>query len=133
MGTWGLSPWVKRDGHEADHSPPTSPEIKKMWIYTSTPPLNLIKSINLIKTCSTLWRDEKYRTCISLAGKPEGKLRIYGRIILKCERMFNYWSCYTMALGLTKHLTEVSTRNLSGGKARPSHKADLTSVYKPII
>jgi hypothetical protein len=29
---------VKRQGREADHSPPTSAEIKNMWIYTSTPP-----------------------------------------------------------------------------------------------
>jgi hypothetical protein len=33
-----LSPGVKRLGREADHSPPTSAEVKKMWIYTSTPP-----------------------------------------------------------------------------------------------
>jgi hypothetical protein len=32
---------VKRPGREADHSPPTSAEVKKMWIYTSTPPLCL--------------------------------------------------------------------------------------------
>jgi hypothetical protein len=32
------SPGVKRPGREADHSPPTSAEVKKMWIYTSTPP-----------------------------------------------------------------------------------------------
>jgi hypothetical protein len=31
---WG----VKRPGREADHSPPASSEIKKMWIYTPTPP-----------------------------------------------------------------------------------------------
>jgi hypothetical protein len=28
-----LSPGVKREGREADHSPPTSAEVKKMWIY----------------------------------------------------------------------------------------------------
>jgi hypothetical protein len=33
-----LSTEVKRRGHEADHSPPTSAEVKKIWIYTSTPP-----------------------------------------------------------------------------------------------
>jgi hypothetical protein len=33
-----LSPGVKRQGREADHSPPTSAEVKKMWIYISTPP-----------------------------------------------------------------------------------------------
>jgi hypothetical protein len=29
-------PGVKRPGREADHSPPTSAEVKKTWIYTST-------------------------------------------------------------------------------------------------
>jgi hypothetical protein len=38
MGTGGSFPAVKRPGREADHSPPTSAEVKKMWIYTSTPP-----------------------------------------------------------------------------------------------
>jgi hypothetical protein len=33
-----LSPGVKRQGREADHSPPTSAEVKNTWIYTSTPP-----------------------------------------------------------------------------------------------
>jgi hypothetical protein len=33
-----LSPGVKRQGREADHSPPASAEVKKMWIYRSTPP-----------------------------------------------------------------------------------------------
>jgi hypothetical protein len=37
MGTGALSPVVKWPGHEADHSPPTSTEVKKMWVYTSTP------------------------------------------------------------------------------------------------
>jgi hypothetical protein len=32
------SPGVKRPEREANHSPPTSAEVKKMWIYTSTPP-----------------------------------------------------------------------------------------------
>jgi hypothetical protein len=29
---------VKQQGREADYSPPTSAEVKKMWIYSSTPP-----------------------------------------------------------------------------------------------
>jgi hypothetical protein len=33
-----LSPGVKRQGREADHSPPASAEFKKMWIYRSPPP-----------------------------------------------------------------------------------------------
>jgi hypothetical protein len=32
-----LSSGVERQGREADHSPPTSAEVKKMSIYTSTP------------------------------------------------------------------------------------------------
>jgi hypothetical protein len=34
-------PGVKRTGCEAEHSPPTSAEIIKMLIYTSTPPIRL--------------------------------------------------------------------------------------------
>jgi hypothetical protein len=37
-GTGGSFPRIKRQGREADHSPPTSAEVKKMWIYTSTSP-----------------------------------------------------------------------------------------------
>ncbi|PNF23996.1 hypothetical protein B7P43_G09283, partial [Cryptotermes secundus] len=33
-----LSSEVKRPGREADHSPPTSAEVKKIWIYISTSP-----------------------------------------------------------------------------------------------
>jgi hypothetical protein len=33
-----LSPVIKQPWREADHSPRTSAEIKKTWIYTSTPP-----------------------------------------------------------------------------------------------
>jgi hypothetical protein len=33
-----FSPGVEEPEHEADHSPLTSTEVKKMWIYTSTPP-----------------------------------------------------------------------------------------------
>jgi hypothetical protein len=33
-----LPPAVKRPGREADHSPPTSAEVKNTYIYTSTPP-----------------------------------------------------------------------------------------------
>jgi hypothetical protein len=36
-----LSPGVKRQGRETDHSPTTSAEVKKMWIYISTPPIRL--------------------------------------------------------------------------------------------
>jgi hypothetical protein len=44
MGTGGPFPGVKWPGREADHSPPTIAEIKKMWIYTSTPPYAFMAS-----------------------------------------------------------------------------------------
>jgi hypothetical protein len=33
-----LSPEVKWPGRKTDHSPPASVKVKKLWIYTSTPP-----------------------------------------------------------------------------------------------
>jgi hypothetical protein len=36
-----LSLGVKRPGREADHSPPSSAEVKNAWSYTSTPPIRL--------------------------------------------------------------------------------------------
>jgi hypothetical protein len=38
MSTGGSFPEVKRPGREGNHSPPTSAEVKKTWVYTSTPP-----------------------------------------------------------------------------------------------
>jgi hypothetical protein len=38
MGNGSAFPGVKRSGREDDNSPPTSAGVKKMWIYTSTPP-----------------------------------------------------------------------------------------------
>jgi hypothetical protein len=39
-----------------------------------------------------------------------------------------------MALGPTQPLTEMSTRNLPGGKGRPARKADnLTAICEPIV
>jgi hypothetical protein len=37
-----LSSGIKPQGLEADHSPSASIEIKKMWIYISTPPYALM-------------------------------------------------------------------------------------------
>jgi hypothetical protein len=39
-----------------------------------------------------------------------------------------------MALGLTQPLTEMSTRNLPGGKDQPALKADnISAICEPII
>jgi hypothetical protein len=43
-------------------------------------------------------------------------------------------SSRTMALWTTQPLTEMSTRNLPGGKGRPARKADkLTAICEPIV
>jgi hypothetical protein len=43
-------------------------------------------------------------------------------------------SSRTMALGSTQPLTEISTRNLLGGKGLPTRKADnLTAICEPIV
>jgi hypothetical protein len=43
-------------------------------------------------------------------------------------------SSLTMALGSTQPLTEMSTRNLPGGKKRQARKADnLAAVYEPNV
>jgi hypothetical protein len=42
MYTGDSFPTVKRPECEADDSPPSSAEFKKMWIYTSTPPYNFM-------------------------------------------------------------------------------------------
>jgi hypothetical protein len=41
-GYQGYFPWgIKRQGREADHSPPSSAEVNNAWSYTSTPPIRL--------------------------------------------------------------------------------------------
>jgi hypothetical protein len=57
-----LSPEGKATGRQADHSPPSS-AVKKMWIYTSAPPirlqgvvLNYVKHGNILKKHSHLFR-----------------------------------------------------------------------------
>jgi hypothetical protein len=43
-------------------------------------------------------------------------------------------SSHTMVLGSTQPLTEMSTRNLPGGKKRPAHRADnLAAIYQPNV
>jgi hypothetical protein len=38
-----------------------------------------------------------------------------------------------MAMGSTQPLTEMSARNLPGGKERPARGADFTTIYEPIV
>jgi hypothetical protein len=61
--TGALSRGIKRQGREADHSPPASVEAKK-WIYTSTPPYALM-ALCLIKRRDnfTFFTNISLRTC----------------------------------------------------------------------
>jgi hypothetical protein len=38
MSIGTLSSGIKQQGYEANYSPPTSAEVKKIWMYTSTLP-----------------------------------------------------------------------------------------------
>jgi hypothetical protein len=50
------------------------------------------------------------------------------------EKRHHLYSLPNMALGSTQPLTEMSTRNLPGGKGRPARKADnLTAICEPTV
>jgi hypothetical protein len=59
------------------------------------------------------------------------------RVRIPMRWIFFNWSnpsSCTMALGSTQPLTEMSTGNLPGGKARPARKADnITAICEPIV
>jgi hypothetical protein len=42
VGTGDFSSGIKRPGREAGHSPPTSAEVKKTFVCTSTPPYTFV-------------------------------------------------------------------------------------------
>jgi hypothetical protein len=58
------------------------------------------------------------------------------RVPMRSSDFFNLPnpSSRTMALGSTQPLTEMSTRNLPGGKGRAARKADcLTAICEPVV
>jgi hypothetical protein len=62
--------------------------------------------------------------------------KIAGSIRDDITAFFNWRniSSRTIALGSTESLTEMSTRNLTEGKGRPTRKADiLTAICEPIV
>jgi hypothetical protein len=72
-----LSLGVKRPGHEAGHSAPSSAEVKNAWSYTSTP------QYALMACCLVKHRDNFTFTFYKmLVGKPEW-MKPFGR--LKCR------------------------------------------------
>jgi hypothetical protein len=62
--------------------------------------------------------------------------RSWVRVPIRLLNFFNLPnpSSRTIALESTQALTEMSTRNLSGGKERPARKADkFTAICEPIV
>jgi hypothetical protein len=74
--------------------------------------------------------------CVHLQGHYATRLKIAGSISDEVIGFFNLPnpSSRIMALGSTQPLTEMSTRNLPGGKGRTACEADnLTAVCEPIV
>jgi hypothetical protein len=64
------------------------------------------------------------------------QVRSWVRFPMRSLEFFNRRnpSSHTVALRSTRHVTETSTRNLSGGKGRPACKPDnLTAICEPIV
>jgi hypothetical protein len=68
MGTGGSFPGGKAAGSEADHSPPTSAEVRKIWIYTCTPLYTL-----------ALYQWSRERICVFLVLQTGVHIPIYLR------------------------------------------------------
>jgi hypothetical protein len=67
----------------------------------------------------------------ALCYKPEGRG-------FNPDEVITFFNCpnpsnRTTALGSTQPLTEMTTRNLPGGKGRPARKADVTAICDPIV
>jgi hypothetical protein len=70
MGTGALSPEVKRPAREADHSPPASPEVKKMWTYTSTNPADReVRSVIPFLNAKNIRLAEIHRQLVEVYGE----------------------------------------------------------------
>jgi hypothetical protein len=73
---------------------------------------------------------------VSVIDARSYKPKVMGSILDEVIRIFNLPnpSSHTMALRLTQPLTEVTTRNLPGGKEQLVHKANkLTAICEPVV
>jgi hypothetical protein len=123
--------WMER---EAKHPSPSISPVTNAWNYT-VPDLFLesgwIKKRNkcilaLSHSEVACWLVEAL--CYKTVGRWFDSRRVHW--------IFNWPnpSSRTMALGLTKPVTEMSTRNIPGNKERPALKADnLTAICEPIV
>jgi hypothetical protein len=77
---------VKRQGREADHSPPIGEEVKKTWIRISTPP-NIFMGRCLVKHRNNLTFLCKVLKQLVMEYKPSlADCTLYGTVMLTEER-----------------------------------------------
>jgi hypothetical protein len=79
---------VKRAGREADHPPPTSAEVNKTWVYTSTPPYVFVACAKLVKhrdnfTVIVFHCNTKYILCYSIF---KDSCRVLSSLNLNCNK-----------------------------------------------
>jgi hypothetical protein len=81
-----------------------------------------------------LWELFQIKRCKHLPIYAKSR-KVAGSIPNKIIGFLNWpnLSSSTMALRPTQPLTQMSTRNLPGGKGRPARKADLTAICEPIV
>jgi hypothetical protein len=85
LGTGGCFPVVKRLGREADHSFPSSADVKKTWIYTSTPPYAFLP-YSTLKSVDTDCRKVNHTKMEALiCFIYESLLKRYPGLINKCR------------------------------------------------
>jgi hypothetical protein len=77
-----LSPGVKQQGHEADHSPLASAEVKKTWVCKSTPPYAFMVGWLVYSCCSHLEHRTSMKRFFSLQFiNLRHSVRLLGRVI----------------------------------------------------
>jgi hypothetical protein len=65
--------------------------------------------------------------CVRLPGSVVGRntmVRGASLLLRIPDKVIEFFTSHTMGLGSTQHLTEISTRNIPGGKGPPARTAD---------
>jgi len=71
--SWSVTPEIKWPGHEADHSPTSSTEVKNAWSYTSIRPyIFMVWYLYKLADNFTFYRQtQKWVTCLSVKCKAQ--------------------------------------------------------------
>jgi hypothetical protein len=78
----------------------------------------------------------RFSTCYLISGLDRRTMLLAGRSPVRVPDEVDFFnlpdpSSRTMTLGSTQPLTEMSTRNLPGGKKRPARKGDKLAICEP--